>query len=232
MRKDMNGYSGKTKKIIALLGVALFLLLSAVVFLRVGKPMIRFASEPEKFRAFIEREGIFGKVLFIGMTVLQVVVAVIPGEPLEIAAGYAFGAVEGTVLCLLGITIGSAVVFLLVRTLGRRVVEIFFSREKIDAIERFQKSRRFAPAVFLVFTMPGTPKDVLTYFAGLTQIKFTTWMILTPLTRFPSVVTSTVGGDAIGIGNYKFAFLVFGLTLLVSGVGYVVYNKIMARKEK
>ena len=68
----------------------------------VGRPMIRFVSEPEKFRLWVDEHGIWGRLAFIGMVIFQIIVAIIPGEPLEIGAGYAFGAVEGTILCLIG----------------------------------------------------------------------------------------------------------------------------------
>lgn len=84
--------------------------------------------------------------------------AVIPGEPLEIAAGYAFGAVEGTILCVLGTFLGGILVFLLVRRFGLRAVEIFFSPEKLQRLRFLHKERRLARWVFLIFFLPGTPK--------------------------------------------------------------------------
>ena len=94
--------SQKQKKWIVGVGLLLFLILSALVCWYAGRPLIQFAKEPERFRAWVDSQGIWGPLLFLGMIVLQIVVAIIPGEPLEIAAGYAFGAVEGTLLCLLG----------------------------------------------------------------------------------------------------------------------------------
>ena len=73
-----------------------------------------------------------GKIAFIGMEVIKVVIAVIPGEPFELAAGYAFGTWEGLLLCTIGITIGSLIVFFLVKKFGMSIVRIFFKQEKID----------------------------------------------------------------------------------------------------
>ena len=101
----------KHKKLISAAGIALFLLLSLAIFWFVGKPFLAFVSEPEKFRLWVDGHGIWGRLAFLGMMLLQVFVAIIPGEPLEIGAGYAFGAVEGTILCILGAGIGSALVF-------------------------------------------------------------------------------------------------------------------------
>ena len=100
----------------------------------VGRPMIRFVSEPEKFRLWVDEHGIWGRLAFIGMVIFQIIVAIIPGEPLEIGAGYAFGAVEGTILCLTGAVLGGAIVVLLVRRYGIKLVEVFFPREKIMSL--------------------------------------------------------------------------------------------------
>ena len=126
---------------------------------------------------------------------MQVIVAIIPGEPFEIAAGYAFGAVEGTVLCLIAATIGSIVVFMLVRLFGEKLVEVFFPQKKLSTL-RFLKSSPRRDFLFLVvFTVPGTPKDLLCYFAGLTDIRFPVWLLICSFGRIPSIITSTIGGE-------------------------------------
>ena len=104
----------------------------AVCMALIGPPMLRFFDDPQAFRAWVDSHGIWGRVAFVGMVALQVVIALIPGEPLEIGAGYAFGAVEGTLLCLAGTTLGSLLVFGFVRKLGMKAVEPFFSREEIE----------------------------------------------------------------------------------------------------
>ena len=87
----------RDKKLIGVFAVVFLLLFFGVLSYVIGKPMIAFVSEPEKFRLWVEKGGIWSRVLFILMVFFQVVLALIPGEPLEIGAGYAFGAVEGTI---------------------------------------------------------------------------------------------------------------------------------------
>jgi uncharacterized membrane protein YdjX (TVP38/TMEM64 family) len=175
--------------------------------------------------------GVWGRILFVLLMALQVVVALIPGEPLEIGAGYAFGAVEGTLLCMAGITLGSLVVFLFVRRFGIRLVEVFFSREKIHSLKFLQNAKRLELITFFVFFIPGTPKDLLSYFVGLTDIKLSKWILIAGLARIPSIVTSTVGGDALGMQNYVFAVVVFSVTLVLSGAGLLVYSRLQKRHE-
>jgi uncharacterized membrane protein YdjX (TVP38/TMEM64 family) len=166
-------------------------------------------------------------------------VAIIPGEPLEIGAGYAFGAVEGTILCLIGAVLGGAIVVLLVRRYGIKLVEVFFPREKIMSLRFMQDSRRLELLVFIVFMIPGTPKDLLCYAVGLTNLRMWDWLWISLVARIPSIITSTIGGNALGERNYVFAAAVFAVTLFISLGGILLYrhicrkeNEELARKEE
>lgn len=219
------------KKKIYLIAIIVALVFVGVVGYLVGKPMIEFVREPERFRAWVDSSGLWGRVAFVGMVVFQLIIAIIPGEPLEMGAGYAFGAVEGTLLCILGCVIGSALVFLFVRRFGVKLVEVFFSREKIRSLRFLQDSRRLNLLTFIVFFIPGTPKDLLSYFIGLTDMKLGTWLLITGVARIPSIVPSTVTGDALGLQNYQFALIAFGATLLLSLGGILVYRRLSARRH-
>lgn len=218
--------SEKKRKTIVLCALALFAILMVALFFWAGKPLIRFISEPEKFRAWVEGRGIWGRLAFLGIVVLQVIVAIIPGEPMEIAAGYAFGVIEGTLLCLVGITLSSIVVFCLVRKWGVKAVEVFFPLEKINELKFLKDARRLNLIVFILFFIPGTPKDVMTYFVGLTKMRLSTWIGITFVARIPSVITSTIGGNALGLQDYQFAVLVFVATAILSGIGLLIYRRI------
>ena len=222
----------KQKKWIAAGAVVIFILFSAAIFWFVGRPMIRFARQPELFRAWVEQRGVWGKIAYVGMVFLQVLVAVIPGEPLEICGGYAFGAFWGTVLCLLGAMLGSVAVFAFVRRFGQPLVEVFFSREKLDFLRFLHSSPRRDALFWLIFTVPGTPKDLLCYFAGLTDLPWRTWLLISSVGRIPSIVTSTIGGDALGVQNYQFALIAFAVTLAISGVGLLIYRAVCRRHEE
>ena len=222
----------KQKKIISVILLVLFLGFSALVAWFIGKPMISLVSEPEKFRDWVESRGILGRLIFIGMMVFQVIIALVPGEPLEIGAGYAFGAVEGTLLCVAGVTIGSLLVFGLVRRFGIRLVEVFFDTGKIKQLKFLQNEKRLDLITFIVFFLPGTPKDLLTYFVGLTDIKLSKFIFTVSVARMPSIITSTVGGSALGIKRYELAAIVFGGTVVISLLGLFIYNKICKHRAK
>ncbi len=221
----------RQKRIAGIIAVVLFIVFCSVVAWFIGRPMLKFVSEPEKFRAWVLKSGFWGKIAFVGMVMFQVIIALVPGEPFEIGAGYAFGAIEGTLLSVIGITLGSLVVFALVRKFGIMLVEVFFTRDKINSLEFLKNGKRRDIIIFLAFFLPGTPKDLLTYFAGITDMKPLRFLWLASVARLPSVITSTLGGDALGTQRYIKAVVVFAITLIISGVGWLIYNFIASKKK-
>lgn len=222
----------KHKRILALAAVFLYLILCALLFLYAAKPFFSMLDEPGQFRNWAASHGFLGPAVFFVMTVLQVFVAVIPGEPLEIAAGYTFGWLGGTLLCVTGIALGQAMVFLLIRKYGTRVLELFISREKLDSVRFIRQAGNSFRLLFVLFFIPGTPKDILAYCAGLLPMDLKSFLILTTAARLPSVVSSAVGGSALGEGNYLFAAVVFIVTAALSIGGLLLYSKIRKKLQK
>ncbi len=221
----------KKKRWIAILILTAFLAGSILAFWEVGKPLIQFVSDSERLRLWVDDNWFWSRLAYIGIIILQIVVAIIPGEPFEIAAGYAFGAIEGTIICMLGSAIGGTLVFLLVRKFGIKLVEVFVSVDKINSLKFLQDDKKRDILIFLLFFIPGTPKDALSYFAGLTKMDLKTWILITTIAKFPSIVTSTIGGNAIGMEKYLFAIIVFVITFLISGAGLLFYNHYTKKKQ-
>lgn len=230
-KSDNNILNLKKQRLISASALSLFLLLSAAIFYFIGMPMLRFAADPEKFRSLMDEHGMGGRLMYIGMVILQIAVAVIPGEPLEIAAGYAFGTAEGTLLCLLASGLGSGLVICLVRRYGTRLVEVFFTGEKLGKLRFLQASPKRTAIFALFFMLPGTPKDLLCYFAGLTDIKLGKLLLICSVGRIPSIISSTIGGDALGTRSYILAAVVFAVTLAISAGGFYLYSQICKKHE-
>ena len=230
--EEKHVFTPQQKKAIGAAAIIVFLAFCLAAGWFAGRPMIRFAEEPERFRSWVETYGAWGSLLYAGMVFLQVLVALIPGEPLEICGGYAFGAIEGTLLCLAGAVAGSVLVFAFVRRFGRELVEIFFPREKLQKLRFLQSSPKRDFLFWIIFMLPGTPKDLLCYFARLTDLSWKKWLLICSVGRLPSILTSTLGGDALGEENYISAIVVFAVTLGVSLAGLGLYRFVVARHQK
>lgn len=219
------------QKAVWICAVVIFLLFCGLVGWFVGVPMIRLAENPEAFRLWVDKYGIWGKLIFIGMVFIQVLIALIPGEPVELAAGYAFGFWEGTLLSMAGILLGSLVIFLLVRKFGVKLVEVFFSHKDIKQLNFLKNSKKTAVIAFLLMLIPGTPKDFLSYFAGLTKLKLCQWIMIVGIARLPSLVTSTATGAAAGEKNYILAGVMLVITALISIAGILYYRRISKQES-
>lgn len=222
----------KRKKILVAAALIFVTALFVAVSIPVGKKLVELLGKPEEFRLWIDSLGFAGKLLYAALCFVQVAVAFIPGEPLEILGGYCFGAFWGSVLCILGQFLGSAAVFFFVRRYKMRFFRIFFTEEKAEKL-RFLKETRKKDIIFLlIFSLPASPKDLLCYYAGLTDMSTAVFMIACSLGRLPAVLTSTVGGSALGSGKYVFAAIAFGVTALLSVAGLFAYNAFVRRHGK
>ena len=210
----------------------LFTILMLVVVVYIGKPLLQLAGEPEVFREWIDARGWYGWILFVLIMIVQVFVAFIPGEALEIAAGYAFGALKGSILCLVGEALGGILVFLFIKHFGVKAVELFFSLEKLRSLRFLQNPKKRDILFFLLFLLPGTPKDLLCYFAGLTEISTASWICIQLLGRIPSILTSTLGGDALGSEKYWIAAIVLAATAVISSLGLAVYHRFSIQENQ
>ncbi|MBO5129716.1 MAG: TVP38/TMEM64 family protein [Oscillospiraceae bacterium] len=218
--------SEKHRKIVLAAAVLIFILFMLAAGWFIGVPMVRLAEDPEAFRIWVDSYGWWGRILFVGMVVLQVLVAFIPGEPVELAAGYAFGFWEGSALTMTGFLIGSWMVFALVRRFGVRLVEVFFPQAQIDQFRFLKNPQKTKIIAFLLMLIPGTPKDFLSYFAGLTKLTTRQWLTIVAVGRIPSLVTSSITGDAAGEENYILSVMMLVITLLISGIGILYYRRL------
>lgn len=225
-----NTHYNRKRKLLAGISIAVVVTLFLLVTWFICRWLASFSEEG--LRDYIRSFGSAGWIVFLLLQILQVFIALIPGELLESVAGFAFGPLVGTLLCYGGIAIASTLVFLLTRKYGVRLVEVFTSREKINQLRFLNTDRKRDLLIFLAFFIPGTPKDLLTYFVGLTEIKLGTFLALSLIARIPSVVTSTFGGHLLGEGKYVLAIVIYAITGVISLLGMVCYNKWLKNKEK
>lgn len=217
--------SQKRRRIVS---ISCFLLLIAILILITacfGNALLDMVKDPESFRQRTDDMGMLGKLLFVGLSALQVVLAVLPGQVFGLAGGYCFGAVGGTILTVLGTLIGSAIAFLLARIFGLGVVTSFYSEEKLQKLSFLKESERQYFITFVLFLIPGVPKDMLTYFMGLTEMRLSKFLIISITGRFPALLLTVLGGAAIQTRNLMLIIIVAVSVLLLFLLGFCFYRK-------
>lgn len=186
-------------------------------------PWIRTLYDPavrESFTSFVDSLGVPGYLLMLGVQAAQVIIAIIPGEPVEIMAGALYGGFGGMILCLTGSALASAAVFSIMRRLGPRILNRIFRKKHLEEYAFMRDSRKLEVVTLLLFLTPATPKDMLTYVAGTTPMPLSRFIIITTFARIPSVVSSTYIGDSVLSGDwYVAAFIMLGMMALgVAGI--------------
>ncbi len=225
----------KSKKtILYLVGILVFLMLSVIIcinFTPIINSLIQEA-EREAFKQKLDSFGFGGVLVMLFIQILQVVIAFIPGEPVEILMGVMYGTVGGLLVSLLGCAIGSVLVFALVRKFGQPIFEFFFDKKYIDRFSFLKNSKKLELLTFILFFIPGTPKDVLTYFAPLTPIDPKIFILITIFARIPSIITSTYAGSSILEGDLIKTILIFAATAVIGITGILIGNKITEKQNK
>ena len=212
--------------LVVLLGIAG---LSVFLYARYGKALWALVTDTDRFKAWIDSFGAWSGVIFVAVRTVQTAVKIIPAEPLEIGSGLVFGAVGGMLLCLLGNILGSLVILFLTRKLGMRVLELFRLDGKLRSMRFLQDTEKRKRLLLLFFLIPGTPKDGITYFVGLTDMNLWEFMVMTSFARIPSILSSTICGAFLGQKNWPLALGVFAATTALGLLGAFAYKKIVAR---
>lgn len=197
-------------------------------------PLFRYMVTPDfrdQLSGWVRQMGIWGVLGLMGIQILQIVVAFIPGEPIELVAGSMYGAVGGLILCLLGILIGTFTIFTLVRKMGKSALERSSHKDAIKKYSFLNNEEKLETLIFILYFIPGTPKDILVYVCALTNIPRGRFLFLSTFARIPSVITSTLAGASFASGNYGITVLIFAITGVLGAAGIWAHNHLLKKKN-
>lgn len=227
----VHGHQMDTANIFKLCGlIAFFVLMGVIVWLI--WPYIGMLFEPdglEKALTEVRDNGFVGVLMLLGLQFLQIVVAFIPGEAVQVAAGALYGPWLGALVVLVGCVFSSAFVFLLVRKLGAPFVHAMVPAKYIDKLSAFEQSSKFDTIVFILFLIPGMPKDVFTYIVPLTQMPLAKFLLITNVGRIPGVILSTYAASGLVNGQIVESIVIFAIAAAVAILAIVFSEKIMNR---
>lgn len=213
--------------------LALSILLIVGVTLIVWNPLVAFVKDPDSLSVWIDNAGIWGPLIFMALNTVQVLLAIIPGGPFEIAAGALFGPWLGTLMCDIAMTAGGMITFFFARKFGLKFIELFIDKEKVESVKFLHSNKKYTTLLFLFFLLPGTPKDLMCYVVGLTDIKWTTWLFINFVGRFPAILLSALGGSALGEAKYGIFIVAIAIIVVLYFVGSFLYKKLNhSHKEK
>ena len=186
--------------------IIFFLFLLALLYLTVhfwdDIASLKDAEVRDAFISDIRNKGFSGWFSLLLIQLLQVLIAFLPGEIVEVVAGVLYGTIGGLFTCLLGIIIGSSLVYVLAKYIGKPFINLFVSDEKFNKYRFINNEKKISIILLIIFAIPGTPKDVLTYLAPLLKIKWWKFILISTFARIPTIISSTIVGQSIGSNQW------------------------------
>ena len=195
----------RSKRIFAAFKLVLLLIIvagiPAFLYLRFGSEIFS-KDAADRLIAFLLANESFSALLIIALQTLQVVICILPGQPIQIAASYMFGVLGGLILSLIGAVIGVVISFFTAKLLGRDAVHMIFGEEKVEDYRRKLNSGKGLAIAFLIYLIPGVPKDLVSYAAGISEMRFLPFLIAATIGRIPGMAGSLLFGHFLSSGNY------------------------------
>ena len=186
---------------------------------------VHFFSNKERVNNFVTSFGSYAPLVFIGLQILQVLLAPIPGEFTGFVGGYVFGNVPGLIYSTVGLSLGSLFAFLIARGLGMPFVRRFMGQELMGKFE-YLVERHGAFFTFILFLIPGIPKDSLCYLLGLSPMHIFTFLVISCVGRIPGTLLLTMQGASVRSEHYRASFIFLGLILLLIVLAVIYRDRI------
>ena len=189
-------------------------------------------SNMENVNALFENYKAKSVFIYIGAQILQIVICIIPGQWLQFAAGYMYGFWLGDLYSLIGAFLGSVLTYYIAKILGHDAMHLIFGEEKIKSMLETLNSKKAVVLVFLIFLIPGVPKDLCNYVAGLSEMKLKPFLIVSLIGRSPGMMGSLLIGRQIYTGGYVSAAVIAAVAVVLFVLGLIFRKKIMVFLDK
>ncbi|AKA70902.1 TVP38/TMEM64 family protein [Clostridium scatologenes] len=199
----------------------------AILLVKYLPNILELTMSLDKFRSYIVSLKGLGSIVLIGFQVLQTVIAPIPGEVIQVAAGYIYGVPIGLTYSIVGMLLGAIIAFYFTRMIGGSFIEKLLNKENSKWMKDIMDSKKFSVILFIVFLVPGLPKDFLIYVAGLTPIKPLKFFGILLVSRFPWLLASVSIGSNLHYGNYTSTIIVSLLALVSFILGMLYKDKLI-----
>lgn len=232
--KTAHGHVMSASDIFKFAGLMAFFVVMGVICVLIW-PYVHELFEPgglDRVMAKVQGAGPTGVVFLLIIQFLQIVVAFIPGEVVQIAAGMLYGPWLGALVVVAGCVVSSAFIFVLVHKLGAPFVQGMVPTKYLDKFREFEKSGKLNTVVFVLFLIPGLPKDVFTYLVPLTDMRMRAFLLLSNIARIPGIVVSTYAASGIIEGDYVKSAIIFAVAAAVAVAGIFGYSRVMKALEK
>ena len=196
------------------------------VLIKFAPEIINMSQNPQSIREYINQFGSASYLVFIMLQILQVIIAIIPGDFFHIAGGFNYGIPLGFLLSFIGLMAGTIIAFYISRLLGYRFIRKFISEEKISKMSKLINTSKGMIGIFIICLIPAIPKDILIYVAGLTPIKASRLFTVYFVSRIPNLLVLV----SIGANTFEkdFSGIIITIVILICliAIGFILKHKL------
>jgi uncharacterized membrane protein YdjX (TVP38/TMEM64 family) len=185
----------------------------------------------KRLAAFVKSYGSFSPIIFVSLQIFQVLFAPIPGEVTGFIGGFLYGNFFGVLYSTIGLGVGSWLAFIFARWAGQPLVERIISYKTIQRYD-YLMAHQGTWIAFLLFLIPGFPKDYLCYLLGLGHMNLKTFLIISTAGRFLGTLILTMQGHLVREKNYLLLGIVIGLSLIAVLIAFLFRGKIETHLKK
>ena len=218
-----------------------FAKLFMLIVIVIGVPVFLYVNykdtlfDPDWLRglpAVLERHRSTAARILIGFQILQVIICVLPGQPIQYVSSYFFGILRGYLISIAGAVIGAAAAFYLARLLGQDALHVIFDKEKVEDYRRKLNSGKGLLAVLLIYLIPGIPKDLVGYAAGISEMEFRPFIIVSTIGRSPAMIGSLLIGHFMGQKNYAAVVIVSVVFIMILAVCFIKRKDLVKKLDE
>ena len=214
---------------------------TVLLLILVGTPLLFYFRFPEvlehlnsmeSINAMLAKYHIASIFIYIGLQIVQVILAFLPGQVVQFAAGYAYGVLFGFLLTIIGVTIGTFCSFSIGKLFGKDIVYLIFGDDRLKKFVKLLNSKKAFVAIFFIYLFPGLPKDVFTYAAGVSEIKRLPFLCVSVIARSPAMLMSILVGDMYRNGSYVGIIIVSVIVVAIAILGIIKRKRVFEWVDK
>lgn len=216
-------------KLFALVGIIAGL---SIVLYKLFPDLLIIFEDLDSLNLYLSQYKTASALIYIALQIIQIIISVIPGQILQFAAGYVYGFPLGTLLSLLGILLGTILTFYMARILGKEAMHILFGEERITRYINLLNSKRAYTIIFVLFVIPGIPKDLLSYAAGVSEIKLKPFLLLSMVGRTPALMVTIAMSRMLYNESYLELIVLVLISIILFILGILNKDRLIAYVNK
>ncbi|MDR2458051.1 MAG: VTT domain-containing protein [Clostridiales Family XIII bacterium] len=211
----MNKINFKDKAFLKFAALIFFIIIIPALILIFNPDILATFRSIDKFKSFLSEYKEYSYLIYIALQIIQVVITILPQQFTQFAGGYFFGIFQTIILSLIGMIIGTFISYYLGKLLGTDFFRKLLGEFNFEKYKYYLNEKKSGFAVALVYIIPGFPKDIFAYIAGINRMNLWKFILISTIARLPGVIVSIAAGELLVKKAYLFLIIIGILVIII-----------------